>query len=74
MLQLEALETGHSEDHHQVLQLAQQKMPALEGTIYYLQRVAIKIKDVGSKESQSLQEQVETLQGLLERVQKQVAQ
>uniref|UniRef100_A0A671DN44 Spectrin beta, non-erythrocytic 5 n=1 Tax=Rhinolophus ferrumequinum TaxID=59479 RepID=A0A671DN44_RHIFE len=75
ILQLEALETGHSEDHHRVLQLARQKMPALEGTIYYLQRVAIKyVKDTGSKESQSLQEQVETLQGLLEGVQKQVAQ
>lgn len=42
ILQLEALETGHSEDLHRILQLAQQKMPAPEGTIYYLQRVAIK--------------------------------
>lgn len=33
-----------------------------------------RVKDAGSKESQSLQEQVETLQGLLEGVQKQVVQ
>lgn len=42
ILQLEAQETGHSQDLHHVLQLAQQKMPPLEGTIYYLKRVAIK--------------------------------
>ncbi|XP_019500408.1 PREDICTED: spectrin beta chain, non-erythrocytic 5 [Hipposideros armiger] len=74
ILQLETLEPGHPEDHHRILQLAQQKMLPLERTIYYLQRVAIKVKDTGSKESQSLQEQVETLQGRLEEVQKQVAQ
>ena len=42
MLQLEAMETGHSEDSHRVLQLAQQKMPELERTVHYLRTVAIK--------------------------------
>lgn len=42
ILQLEALELGHSEDRHSILRLAQQKMPALEGTVRYLQTVAIK--------------------------------
>lgn len=33
ILQLEALEPGHSEDSHRVLQLAQEKMPVLERTV-----------------------------------------
>nr|KAF6487643.1 spectrin beta, non-erythrocytic 5 [Rousettus aegyptiacus] len=74
ILQLEALEPGHSEHSHHILQLAQQKIVALERSIHYLQRVAIKVKESGPTESQSLQEQVEMLQGLLESVQKQVAQ
>uniref|UniRef100_A0A8C4M5V2 Spectrin beta, non-erythrocytic 5 n=1 Tax=Equus asinus TaxID=9793 RepID=A0A8C4M5V2_EQUAS len=74
ILQLEALELGRSEDSHRVLHLAQQKMPALEKSIHSLQRVAIKVKESGPAESQFLQEQVEMLQGLLERAQQQVAQ
>lgn len=42
ILQLEALEPGHSEHSHHILQLAQQKILALERSIHYLQRVAIK--------------------------------
>lgn len=42
ILQLEALEPGHSEHSHHILQLAQQKIVALERSIHYLQRVAIK--------------------------------
>lgn len=42
ILQLETLELGQSEDSHRVLQLAQQKMPALERSIHHLQRVTTK--------------------------------
>ncbi|KAM5340248.1 LOW QUALITY PROTEIN: spectrin beta chain, non-erythrocytic 5 [Glossophaga mutica] len=74
ILRLEALEPGHSEDSRHVLQLAQQKLPVLERTIHYLKTVAIKVQESGPTESQALHEQVETLQGLLERMQQQVAQ
>lgn len=42
ILQLEALELGHSEDSYHVLRLVQQKMPALERNIHHLQRVSMK--------------------------------
>lgn len=42
VLQLEALELGHLEDSHHILQVAQQKMPALERSVHYLQRAASK--------------------------------
>uniref|UniRef100_A0A8C3VFV2 Spectrin beta, non-erythrocytic 5 n=1 Tax=Catagonus wagneri TaxID=51154 RepID=A0A8C3VFV2_9CETA len=74
ILQLEALGPGHLEDSRRVLRVAQQKMPALERSIRYLQRVASKGDELGPAESRSLQGEVETLQGLLERVQQHVAQ
>uniref|UniRef100_H0XEK4 Spectrin beta, non-erythrocytic 5 n=1 Tax=Otolemur garnettii TaxID=30611 RepID=H0XEK4_OTOGA len=74
VLQLDALELGSTEDTHRSLQLAQQKILALERRVHYLQSVAVKVKDSGPSESQPLQKQVETLQGLLEQVQRRVAQ
>lgn len=44
ILRLETLELGQSEDSHCVLQLAQQKMPALERSVYHLQRITIKYR------------------------------
>ncbi|XP_042798196.1 spectrin beta chain, non-erythrocytic 5 [Panthera leo] len=72
-LRLETLELGQSEDSHRVLQLAQQKMPALERSVYHLQRITIKAEEAGPTENQCLRGQVETLQGLLEQVQQHVA-
>ncbi|XP_049479925.1 spectrin beta chain, non-erythrocytic 5-like [Panthera uncia] len=72
-LQLETLELGQSEDSHRVLQLAQQKMPALERSVYHLKRITIKAEEAGPTENQCLRGQVETLQGLLEQVQQHVA-
>uniref|UniRef100_A0A667H474 Spectrin beta, non-erythrocytic 5 n=1 Tax=Lynx canadensis TaxID=61383 RepID=A0A667H474_LYNCA len=75
ILRLETLELGQSEDSHRVLQLAQQKMPALERSVYHLQRITIKYaEEAGPTENQCLRGQVETLQGLLEQVQQHVAQ
>ncbi|XP_077736870.1 spectrin beta chain, non-erythrocytic 5 [Canis aureus] len=74
LLQLETLELGQSEDSHRTLQLVQQKMLTLERSVHYLQGAAIKAKESSPTKSQSLQEQVETLQGLLERGQQHVAQ
>uniref|UniRef100_A0A8D0S447 Calponin-homology (CH) domain-containing protein n=1 Tax=Sus scrofa TaxID=9823 RepID=A0A8D0S447_PIG len=75
VLQLEALELGHLEDSHHILQVAQQKMPALERSVHYLQRAASKyMEELGPAESQFLQGEVAMLQGLLEHVQQQVAQ
>ncbi|XP_032336758.1 spectrin beta chain, non-erythrocytic 5 [Camelus ferus] len=74
MLQLKTLELGHLEDSHHILQVDRQKMLALERGIHYLQRAAIKVKELGPAESQSLEGQVEALQGLLEQVQQQGAQ
>ncbi|KAF6133107.1 spectrin beta, non-erythrocytic 5 [Phyllostomus discolor] len=74
ILQLEALELGHSEDSHRILQLAQQKMPVLERTVRYLQTAAIKVQESGPTESQALHGQVEVLQELLAQMQQQVAQ
>ncbi|XP_025775020.1 spectrin beta chain, non-erythrocytic 5 [Puma concolor] len=73
ILRLETLELGQSEDSHRVLQLAQQKMPALERSVYHLQRITIKAEEAGPTENQCLRGQVETLQGLLEQVQQHVA-
>uniref|UniRef100_A0A8C0QVH5 Spectrin beta, non-erythrocytic 5 n=1 Tax=Canis lupus dingo TaxID=286419 RepID=A0A8C0QVH5_CANLU len=72
LLQLETLKLGQSEDSHRTLQLVQQKMLTLERSVHYLQGAAIKYS-LGLAH-QSLQEQVETLQGLLERGQQHVAQ
>ncbi|CAD7671031.1 unnamed protein product [Nyctereutes procyonoides] len=74
LLQLETLELGQSEDSHRTLQLVQQKMLTLERSVHYLQGAAIKAKESSPTKSQSLQEQVEMLQGLLERGQQHVAQ
>ncbi|XP_061286842.1 spectrin beta chain, non-erythrocytic 5 isoform X2 [Bos javanicus] len=74
VLQLESLELGNSEDGHHVLQVGQQKMLVLEKDIRHLQRAASKVEEMAPAESPSLQEHVETLQGLLERVREQVAQ
>ncbi|XP_035564644.1 spectrin beta chain, non-erythrocytic 5 [Canis lupus dingo] len=74
LLQLETLKLGQSEDSHRTLQLVQQKMLTLERSVHYLQGAAIKAKESSPTKSQSLQEQVETLQGLLERGQQHVAQ
>ncbi|XP_053451516.1 spectrin beta chain, non-erythrocytic 5 [Nycticebus coucang] len=74
MLQLDSLESGSTEDTHRSLQLAQQKILALERRVHYLQSMAVKVKDSGPSESQPLQKQVETLQGLLEQVQGRAAQ
>ncbi|XP_072594223.1 spectrin beta chain, non-erythrocytic 5 [Vulpes vulpes] len=74
LLQLETLELGQSEDSHCTLQLVQQKMLTLERSVHYLQGAAIKAKESSPTKSQSLQEQVETLQGLLEQGQQHVAQ
>ncbi|GAB5572546.1 spectrin beta chain [Prionailurus iriomotensis] len=73
ILRLETLELGQSEDSHRVLQLAQQKMPVLERSVYHLQRITIKAEEAGPTENQCLRGQVETLQGLLEQVQQHVA-
>ncbi|XP_032273432.1 spectrin beta chain, non-erythrocytic 5 [Phoca vitulina] len=72
ILQLETLELGQSEDSHHALQLAQQKMLTLESSVQYLQRAAMKAESSDPTESRSLQEQVEPLQGLLERGQQHV--
>ncbi|XP_073733567.1 spectrin beta chain, non-erythrocytic 5 [Callorhinus ursinus] len=74
ILQLETLELGQSEDSHCALQLAQQKMLTLESNVQYLQRAAMKAEELDPTESQSLQERVEPLQGLLERGQQHMAQ
>lgn len=59
---------------HHLLWGMQVWLPGLGQGIDWVLGSSSRVKDAGSKESQSLQEQVETLQGLLERVQKQVAQ
>lgn len=59
---------------HHLLWDMQVWLPGLGQGIDWVLGSSSRVKDAGSKESQSLQEQVETLQGLLERVQKQVAQ
>uniref|UniRef100_A0A8C6D7R2 Spectrin beta, non-erythrocytic 5 n=1 Tax=Moschus moschiferus TaxID=68415 RepID=A0A8C6D7R2_MOSMO len=71
ILQLETLELGNSEDGHHALRVGQQKMLVLERDIRHLQRAASKYVPA---ESPSLQGQLETLQGLLQRVREQVAQ
>ncbi|XP_057162138.1 LOW QUALITY PROTEIN: spectrin beta chain, non-erythrocytic 5 [Ursus arctos] len=73
LLQLETLELGQSEDSHRALQLAQRKMLTLERSVSCLQSTARKAEQSGSTESRSLQEQVETLQGLLEQGRQRVA-
>uniref|UniRef100_G1MDF6 Spectrin beta, non-erythrocytic 5 n=1 Tax=Ailuropoda melanoleuca TaxID=9646 RepID=G1MDF6_AILME len=70
LLQLETLELGQSEDSHRALQLAQRKMLTLERSVSCLQSTARKYNPT---ESRSLQEQVETLQGLLEQGRQRVA-
>ncbi|XP_077655910.1 LOW QUALITY PROTEIN: spectrin beta chain, non-erythrocytic 5 [Urocitellus parryii] len=74
LLQLEALEPESSEASHCALQLSQQKVLVLEKRIHYLQRVAVKVEELGPAESQPLQEQMEMLQGLLKKAQGQVTQ
>ncbi|ELW48129.1 Spectrin beta chain, brain 4 [Tupaia chinensis] len=74
LLQLEALETGCSEDPPNALQLAQQKVLGLESRLHYLRGEASRFKESGTAESQTLREEVETLQGLLKQVQEQVTQ
>ncbi|XP_031791592.1 spectrin beta chain, non-erythrocytic 5 [Piliocolobus tephrosceles] len=74
LLQLEALQPGSSEDTRHTLQLAQKKTLVLERRVHLLQRVVIKVEESGHAESQPLQGQVETLQGLLKQVQERVAQ
>lgn len=59
---------------HHLLWGIQAWLPGLGQGIDWVLGSSSRVKDAGSKESESLQEQVETLQGLLERVQKQVAQ
>ncbi|XP_078189296.1 spectrin beta chain, non-erythrocytic 5 [Callithrix jacchus] len=73
LLQLEALQPGSSEDTHRTLQLAWKKTLMLERRVHLLQRVVIKVEESGHAESQPLQGQVETLQGLLKQVQEHVA-
>ncbi|XP_055291885.1 spectrin beta chain, non-erythrocytic 5 [Moschus berezovskii] len=74
ILQLETLELGNSEDGHHALRVGQQKMLVLERDIRHLQRAASKVDEMVPAESPSLQGQLETLQGLLQRVREQVAQ
>ncbi|XP_077905876.1 spectrin beta chain, non-erythrocytic 5 isoform X4 [Ictidomys tridecemlineatus] len=74
LLQLEALEPESSEASHCALQLSQQKVLVLEKRIHYLQRVAVKVEELGPAESQPLQEQMEVLQSLLKKAQGQVTQ
>ncbi|XP_062061690.1 spectrin beta chain, non-erythrocytic 5 [Lepus europaeus] len=65
------LEPGSPEDSRRALQLALQSLPGLERRIRSLQRMARRLEDSGPVENQEL---LESLQGLLERVQAQVAQ
>uniref|UniRef100_A0A2I3GSR9 Spectrin beta, non-erythrocytic 5 n=1 Tax=Nomascus leucogenys TaxID=61853 RepID=A0A2I3GSR9_NOMLE len=74
LLQLEAPQPGSSEDTRHALQLAQKKTVVLERRVHLLQRVVVKVEESGHAESQPLQGQVETLQGLLKQVQERVAQ
>ncbi|XP_058149963.1 spectrin beta chain, non-erythrocytic 5 [Dasypus novemcinctus] len=71
---LEGLEPGGSEGSHHVLQLALQVLPALEGKIRHLQRVATKVEESGPAESRPPREEVERLQGLLQQAQGRAAQ
>ncbi|XP_032107131.1 spectrin beta chain, non-erythrocytic 5 [Sapajus apella] len=73
LVQLEALQPGSSEDTRRTLQLAQKKTLVLERRVHLLQRVVRKFEESGHAESQPLQGQVETLQGLLKQVQEHVA-
>uniref|UniRef100_A0A8D2AM26 Spectrin beta, non-erythrocytic 5 n=1 Tax=Sciurus vulgaris TaxID=55149 RepID=A0A8D2AM26_SCIVU len=74
LLRLEALEPESSEDSHRALLLTQRKVLVLERRIHNLQRVAVKLEESGPAESQTLQEQMEMLQGLLKQAQGQVTQ